>query len=87
MDPGTRQPLDTLTQQTQHQIQALGSHNTRVSDIVVQKDRAVFTAIQKGLDKVNEHTTSQAQKVGILFIADLSTLPSRRVERMNTLLG
>ena len=65
MDPGTREPLDTLTPHAQQQIQTLGSHNTKVSQIVALEDRAVFTAIQKGLDRVNEHATSQAQKVGI----------------------
>ena len=71
--------MDTLTTHAQQQIQALGSCNTKVSDIVAQKDRAVFGAIQKGLDKVNEHADSSAQKVSILCIADLSTLLSRNV--------
>ena len=79
MDSDTGQPLDTLTSQAQHQIQALGSHNTKVSDIIAQKDPAVFTAIQEGLDRANEHAPSRAQEVGILCIANLFKLPSCRV--------
>ena len=84
MDSDTRQSLDTLTSQAQHQIQTLGSHNTRVSDIIAEEDRAVFIAIQGGLDRANKHATCQAQKVGILCIANLSTLPSWRVQCVNT---
>ena len=79
MDSDTDQPLDTLTSQAQHQIHTLGSHNTRVSDIIAQKDPAVFTAIQEGLDRANEHAPSRAQEVGILCIANLFKLPSCRV--------
>ena len=80
----TGEPKDTLTLHAQHQIQALGSHNTKVSEIVTQQDRAVFTAIQEGLDRANKHTTCQAQKVGILCIANLSILPSWRAQCVNT---
>ena len=58
-----RQSLDTLTPQVQQLIQNIGSRNTKVSEIVAQEDRAVFTAIQEGLDKANEHATSRAQRV------------------------
>ena len=64
MDKDTERPLDILTPQAQQMIQTLGSQNTRISEIIVQEDRAVFTAIQKGVDRVNERATSQAQKVG-----------------------
>lgn len=64
--PDTGKPLDTLTPQAQQHIQDLGSRNTKVSEIIGQKDQAVFTAIQKGLDKVNQSATSQAKRVGNL---------------------
>ena len=64
MDKDTEMPLDILTPQAQQMIETLGSQNTRISEIIAQEDRAVFTAIQKGVDRVNECATSQAQKVG-----------------------
>ena len=67
MDPDTGKSLDTLTPQAKQLIQDLGSQNTKASEIVAQEDRAVFTAIQEGLDRANEHATSRAQKVGILL--------------------
>ena len=66
MNPDTGEPLDSLTPQAQQLIHNLGSHNTKVSDIVHQKDAAVFTAIQEGLDRANELATSQEQWVGLL---------------------
>ena len=63
MDKDTEKPLDILTPQAQQVIKTLGSQNTRISEIIAQEDRAVFTAIQKGVDRVNERATSQAQKV------------------------
>ena len=63
MDPKTREFLDTLTPKAQQMIQALGSHSTKVSEILQKEDRAVFTGIQEGLDKANEHAISQAQMV------------------------
>ena len=65
MDPKTREFLDTLTPKAQQMIRALGSRSTKVSEILQKEDRAVFTTIQEGLDKANEHATSQAQMVGI----------------------
>ena len=79
MDPDTGEPMDTLTKHAQQQIQTLGSRSTNVSEIVAQKERAVFDVIQEGLDRVNTHADSSAQKVSILCIADLSTLLSRNV--------
>ena len=64
MDKETEKPLDILTPQAQQLIQNRGSRNTKISEIIAQKDRAVFTAIQEGLDRVNERATSEAHKVG-----------------------
>ena len=55
--------MDNLTPHAQQLIQTLGSHNTKVSEIVSQKDRTVFDAIQEGLDRANEHATSETQWV------------------------
>ena len=63
MDPDTGEPEDELTPQAKEAIASLGSKCTKVSEIVEQKDQAVFTAIQEGLDKANEHSVSRAQKV------------------------
>ena len=63
MDPDTGEPVDTLTPHAQQQIQTLGSH--KVSEIVAQQDRAVFDAIQEGLDRANEHATSETHWVGM----------------------
>ena len=65
MDPKTDKPLDTLTLLAQHQIQELGCHTNNVSEIVDKKDPAVFTAIQEGLERANQHATSRAEKVGM----------------------
>ena len=70
--PDTGKPLDTLTSQAQQYIKDLGSRNTKVSEIIGPKDQAVFTAIQEGLDKVNESATSQAKRVGIMYCSLLS---------------
>ena len=64
MNQDTEKPLDILTTQAQQLIQNLGSRNTKISEIIAQEDRAVFTAIQKGLDRVSERATSQSHKVG-----------------------
>ena len=65
MDQDTEKPLDILTTQAQQMIQTLGSQNSEISEIIIQEDRAVFTAIQKGLDRVNERATSKVHKAGI----------------------
>ncbi|XP_007442007.1 long-chain-fatty-acid--CoA ligase ACSBG2 [Python bivittatus] len=54
---------DELTPEAIEFCQKLGSKSTKVSDIVGNKDVAVYTAIQKGVLKVNEHATSNAQKI------------------------
>lgn len=48
----------------QRAVEQLGSPCTRVSQIIETKDRAVFTAIQEGLDRVNSRETSKAHRVG-----------------------
>ena len=80
IDPDTGEHI--LTQHAQHQIHTLGSHNTNISEIVTQQDRAVFEAIQEGLDKISE---DQAQRVCLLYniLAELTSLMFMRVGRMS----
>ena len=68
MDPKTKEFLDTLTPQAQKMVKSIGSCSIKVSDVLYPEDRAVFTAIQEGLDKANEHATSQAQVVCIAVL-------------------
>ena len=63
MDPDTGEPQDELLPQAKQAVADLGSQCTKVSEIVEQKDKAVFTAIQDGLDRANEHAVSRAQRV------------------------
>ena len=87
MDLDTGKPKDTLNPHAQHQIQALGSHNTKVSEIVIQQDTDVFKAIKEGLDKVNEDNTAQAQRVCLpcIILAELISLLFMRVGRISHL--
>ncbi|KAL5460257.1 hypothetical protein EMCRGX_G033688 [Ephydatia muelleri] len=59
----TGEPTDVLAPQAQRAIEQLGSPCTRVSQIIETKDRAVFTAIQQGLDRVNNRETSNAHRI------------------------
>ena len=57
-------PLDDLTPEAVTLISVLGSSATKVSQIIDNQDRAVFTAIQDGIDKANEEAIVRPQKVG-----------------------
>ena len=63
MDPDTGEPTNELSTVALNAITALGSKCTKVSEVIQQKDEAVYTAIQKGLEKANEKSVSNAQKV------------------------
>ena len=52
-----------LTPQAQRAIEQLGSPCTKVTEIIESKDRAVFKAIQDGLDRANKHAISNAHIV------------------------
>ena len=60
----TGKPLDTLTPYAQQLIKAHGCQNTMVSEIVSQRNKAVFTAIHDGVDRANGRATSEAERVG-----------------------
>ncbi|KAM4807909.1 long-chain-fatty-acid--CoA ligase ACSBG2 [Rhinophrynus dorsalis] len=57
------EPEDELTPEAIEFCQRIGSKATRVSDIIGGKDKAVYSAIQEGVNAVNEQSTSNAQKV------------------------
>ncbi|KAG5851466.1 hypothetical protein ANANG_G00093740 [Anguilla anguilla] len=56
-------PEDELTEEAVALCQRLGSSATRVSEIAGGRDRAVHAAIQEGINRVNEHATSNAQRI------------------------
>ena len=63
MNLETGEPTDDLLPQAIDMIAALGSHCTKVSEVVQQQDQAVYAAIQKGLDEVNEHAETTVHTV------------------------
>lgn len=68
MDPTNGGPTDALTAEAIKLISALGSSATTVSQVIDNKDEAVYSAIQKGIDAANEHAVSHAQKVVYEYI-------------------
>ena len=63
MDPNTGVPSDDLDPAAVKLISALGSDATKVSQVVKTHDKAVYAAIQEGIDKANEEAISNAAKV------------------------
>lgn len=63
VDAETGEPRDDLSPEALEFCQRLGSKATKVSEIISSKDKAVYTAIQKGISAVNERAVSNAQKV------------------------
>ena len=63
VDPSTGMPTDNLDPSAIQIISSLGSSSTKVSEIIICQDRAVFAAIQQGIDKANEEAGSHPQKV------------------------
>ena len=72
MNADTGEPTDELSPVALKAIAALGSKCTKVSEVIQQKDEAVYTAIQKGLDKANEHSVSNAEKVRYCIAVSVS---------------
>ncbi|XP_077120324.1 long-chain-fatty-acid--CoA ligase ACSBG1 isoform X1 [Ranitomeya variabilis] len=63
VDQDTLEPSDRLTSEAIQFCQQVGSKATTVSEIVAQNDKAVYTAIQEGIDKVNKEAVSNAQRI------------------------
>ncbi|KAG8454727.1 hypothetical protein GDO86_001085 [Hymenochirus boettgeri] len=57
------EPEDELTPEAVHFCRQIGSKAKNVSDILGDKDKAVYAAIQDGINAVNEKSTSNAQKI------------------------
>jgi len=64
VDPDTGEATDDLQPQALKMFQELGSECTTVSQVIETEDKAVFKAIQDGIDRYNtNHIISNAQKV------------------------
>ncbi|XP_069574168.1 long-chain-fatty-acid--CoA ligase ACSBG2 isoform X2 [Brachyistius frenatus] len=63
-------PEDQLTPEAVELCKKLGSTATRVSEIAGGKDRAIHTAIQEGVNRVNEKASSNAQRIQKWTILD-----------------
>ncbi|XP_008574057.1 PREDICTED: long-chain-fatty-acid--CoA ligase ACSBG2 [Galeopterus variegatus] len=63
MDVISREPLDKLSFEAINFCRNLGSQASTVSEIVKTRDPLVYTAIQQGIDAVNEVATSKTQKI------------------------
>ena len=71
-DTQTGEPLDKLTPSTQAQIAQLGSQCTTVSEIIQQRDKAVYDAIQRGINTVNDHTYDSYVSVESVCLTEYS---------------
>lgn len=63
MDLDILEPLDKLTPEAIQFCREVGSKATTITEIVGQKDKAVYRAIQEGIDKVNSEAVSNAQRI------------------------
>uniref|UniRef100_A0A665WGQ3 Long-chain-fatty-acid--CoA ligase ACSBG2 n=1 Tax=Echeneis naucrates TaxID=173247 RepID=A0A665WGQ3_ECHNA len=66
----TGDPEDELAAEAVEFCSRIGSNATHVSEIAGGKDRAIHTAIQEGINKVNEKATSNAQRIQKWIILD-----------------
>ncbi|XP_030594325.1 long-chain-fatty-acid--CoA ligase ACSBG2-like isoform X2 [Archocentrus centrarchus] len=57
------EPTDELSPETLEFCQQHGIRATKVSEIVANKEPAIYSAIQAGIERVNARSTSNAQKV------------------------
>lgn len=63
VDAETGKPQDYLTEEVIQFCQQLGSGATRVSEVVNSKDPAIYNAINKAIQRVNQKASSNAQKI------------------------
>lgn len=63
INPDTLEPSDNLTQGALDWCHSIGSKATTVSYILSANDTAILNAIQKGIDKANSQSVSNAQKI------------------------
>ncbi|XP_023568269.1 long-chain-fatty-acid--CoA ligase ACSBG1 isoform X1 [Octodon degus] len=59
LDPDTSNPTDNLTEQAVEFCQRVGSRASTVSEIVSQRDEAVYQAIEEGIRRVNANAAAR----------------------------
>lgn len=59
LDPETSEPTDNLTEQAVEFCQRVGSKASTVSEIVGQRDEAVYQAIHEGIQRVNANAAAR----------------------------
>ncbi|XP_021027485.1 long-chain-fatty-acid--CoA ligase ACSBG1 [Mus caroli] len=59
LDPETSEPTDSLTEQAMEFCQRVGSKASTVSEIVGQRDEAVYQAIHEGIQRVNANAAAR----------------------------
>lgn len=57
------EPTEELSMEAVEFCRQLGSQASKMSDITGGKDKKVYQAIQKGIDRVNSAATSYAQRI------------------------
>ncbi|XP_038194547.1 long-chain-fatty-acid--CoA ligase ACSBG2 [Arvicola amphibius] len=62
-DQTSGEPLDKLNLEALNFCRALGSMAATVSDIVKLRDPLIYTAIQRGIDNVNQEVISDGQRI------------------------
>lgn len=55
--------MDNLTPEVISWLSSLNCNFTKVSEVVANKPKEVFDAIQKGIDSANKKAVSNAQKI------------------------
>lgn len=55
--------MDNLTAEAITWLSSLNCNFTKVSEVVANKPKEVFEAIQKGIDRANKKAISNAQKI------------------------
>lgn len=56
-------PTDELSPETLEFCQQHGISATKASEIIANKEPAIYSAIQAGIERINARSTSNAQKV------------------------
>lgn len=57
------EPTDKLSPEALDVCRQLGVTATKVSEIITNKEPAIYNSIQEGIERVNARATSNAQKV------------------------
>lgn len=63
MSADTSDPLDDLSPEVITWLSSLDCNFTKVSEVVANKPKKVFEAIQLGIDRANKRAVSNAQKI------------------------